>query len=409
MLAATKEDLQKSTTALEVRNKEAERLIAKLSDKTTECGSLDLEKNDLRIEINNLKIALQTKIDEFQKAAGTVAGLQEKLKYTEEKLATQKSELENIGQKFEATFKVLACSILDDKSQKFTEQQENNLKNILQPLKENINTFKQEFENRFNRESEERISLNAQVKMMMDLNRTLSLQANNLTEALRGNVKQQGNWGEMILESILEYSGQQKNMQYFIQEQNHNDDGKGIRPDVIVKYPNNRSIIIDSKVSLLHYERYCATCEMDEQKLHLQQIVSSFKSHIDGLSSKGYHTIKNAMDNIVMFVPVEGAYITAMNADSLLWQYAYSKGILLISPSNLILALKLVKDMWQKDGIDKNAQEIAILAGKIYDKLTGFVDSYESMGKSLQQAVKHYDNGCPRLPPRLLWILRASG
>lgn len=393
LLAAAKEDLQKATNALGSRSKEVERLIGDISDKTAECSSLELDKNDLRVEINKLKLDLQAKVDELQKSTGTVTGLQEKLKYTEEKLETQKTELENIGQKFEANFKVMASSILDDKSQKFTEQQEANLKNILQPLKENIHTFKQEFENRFNRESEERISLNAQVKMMLDLNKTLSQQANNLTEALRGNVKQQGNWGEMILESILEYSGLQKNMQYFIQERNYNDDGKGIQPDVIVKYPNNRSIIIDSKVSLLHYERYCAPCEMEEQKLHLQQIVSSFKSHIDGLASKGYHTIKDAMENIIMFVPVEGAYITAMNADPQLWQYAYGKGILLISPSNLILALKLVKDMWQKDGIDKNAQTIAILAGKIYDKLAGFVDSYESMGKSLQQAVKHYDNG----------------
>jgi DNA recombination protein RmuC len=385
-LNTAKEEGIKLAILYEAKSKEVEKLYADLAERTTEKGNLDLDVMELKLEIHNLKQTLEEKNISLQKANDNISNLNAELRFKQEKLDTQKQELEGLGEKFESTFKVLANSILDDKSQKFTEQQEANLKSILQPLKEHIQNFKQEFDAKFSKESEERISLTTQVKMMMELNNTLSEQANNLTQALRGNVKQQGNWGEMILESILQYSGLQKNIQYFIQERSQNDEGNGIQPDVIVKYPDNRAIVIDSKVSLLHYERFCAATSK-EQEEHLLQLLLSFKSHIDGLTSKAYHTIENVLDNVVMFVPVEGAYITAMNADPELWQYAYKKGILLISPSNLILALKLVKDMWQKDAIDQNAQEIAKRASKMYDKLAGFIDTFEKVGTNVEKAL----------------------
>jgi DNA recombination protein RmuC len=397
LLTSTREDLQKATAALETRGKEVERLIGELSDKTTECGNLELDKNDLRVEVNNLKTDYQNKVEELQKATSTAVGLQEKLKYAQDKLDTQKTEIENIGQKFGAEFRVLASSILDDKSKKFTEHQEANLKSVLQPLKENIAAFKQELENRSHQENNERISLKEQLKLMVEKSETISQQANNLAEALRGSVKKQGNWGEMILERMLEYSGLQKGVHYELQNRSYNDDGKGIQPDATIKLPGQRCIVVDSKVSLAHYDKCCATKDVEEQEQLLKQLVVAVKSHIDGLAPKNYHHVQDALDQVIMFVPMEGAYISAMNTDSQLWQYAFDKGILLISPSNFLLALKLVYDMWQKDGIDKNAQAIAVLAGKIYDKLAGFVDSYESMGKSLQQAVKHYDTAWNQL------------
>lgn len=397
LLAAVKEDLQKATAALDGRGKEVERLIGELADKTTECETLELDKIELKVEINNTKTDLQGKINELQEANATNSGLKEKLLYTEEKLKTQKTEIEKIGESFEATFKALAASILDDKSKKFTEQQEANLKSLLQPLKENISSFKQELENRSRQESNERISLQEQLKLMVQKSDTISQQANNLAEALRGSVKKQGNWGEMILERMLEHSGLQKGVHYELQNKSYNDDGKGIQPDATIKLPGQRCVVVDSKVSLTHYDSCCATKDLEEQERLLQQLVGALRAHIDGLAPKNYHQIQDALDHVIMFVPMEGAYISAMNTDSQLWQYAYSKGILLISPSNFLLALKLVYDMWQKDGIDKNAEAIAVLAGKIYDKLAGFVESYESMGKSLQQAVKHYDNAWNQL------------
>jgi len=306
--------------------------------------------------------------------------------YKQQMLETQQAGIEHIGQKFETQFKVLAGNILEEKAKRFTEQQEQNLKTILDPLKQHINNFKQEFEAKFSNEAKERNSLAGEIKQMMTLNKVLSEQADNLTQALRGNVKQQGNWGEMILESILEYAGLQKNMQYFVQERNRNDEGAAIQPDVIVRYPDNRALVIDSKVSLLHYENYCSSTEKELQGNYLQLMVRSMKAHIDGLSSKAYHDVKDSLDFVIMFVPVEAAYITVMQADTHLWQYAYNKRVLLISPTNLITAMKLVDDMWQRDAINRDAHMIAEKAGKLYDKLVGFVENFDRVGEQINKA-----------------------
>jgi DNA recombination protein RmuC len=307
------------------------------------------------------------------------------LDYKTEKLNQQKNEIENIGNKFENQFKVLANQILEEKKNSFNKDQESSLKAILDPLKENISSFKQEFSAKLKTESDDRISLREQVVHMMTLNQTLSEQANNLTQAFRGSVKHQGNWGEMILESILEYTGMQKDIHYFVQKRSINDEGDTIQPDVLVKYPDNRTIVIDSKVSLIHYENfYKSTDPVLQQQLAL--LVRSIKAHIDGLSGKSYQDVTNSLDFVMMFIPVEAAYITAMQTDPTLWQYAYKKRIILISPTNIITAMKLVNDMWQKDSIDRNAKAIAERAGKLYDKLASFVEEFEKIGIHLERA-----------------------
>jgi DNA recombination protein RmuC len=331
------------------------------------------------------------------KHATETAGLQSELTYKQEKLELQKREIENIGERFETQFKVLANSILEDKAQRFSEQQEHNLKAILDPLREHIKTFKADYEVKQNKESEERISLREQIKYMMELNKTLSDQANNLTQALRGNVKQQGNWGEMILESILQYAGLQKGVQYFLQEQAKNGEGNTIQPDVIVRYPDSRAIVIDSKVSLVHYESFCKAESSDEQSICLHSMIRSVKSHIDGLRSKSYTDVSDALDFVMMFVPVEAAYITAMQGDASLWQYAYDRKILLISPTNLIAAMKLVADMWQRDSINREAHLIADKAGKLYDKLVLFVEDFEKVGNQLNRAQDTWQDAYKKL------------
>ena len=303
-----------------------------------------------------------------------------------DKLETQKQDLEQIGQKFEKEFQLLAGRILEEKTTKFNQLQETSLKTILDPLKNNIKEFKEEFENKLNNEAKEKGSLSQQIKQMMELNQNLSAQADNLTKALSNNVKQQGDWGEEILESILQYTGLQKDMQYFVQESSINEDGETIRPDVIVKYPDGRSLVIDSKVSLLHDTRFCAAQSQEEQELHRNQLLESFKKHIKGLDSRNYQSVTDALDLIMMFVPNEAAYITAMQADTSLWQNAYSRRVVVISPTNLIPAMKLVADMWQRDAINQNAIDIAEKAGKLYDKLVLFIDNFEKIGGQLDKA-----------------------
>ncbi len=308
------------------------------------------------------------------------------IRFKEEQLATQKDQLLDIGKKFEGQFTLLAQKILEEKTLTFNTTQEKNLSILLTPLKENIETFKLAFESKYKSESDDRISLREQIKHMLELNNTLSTQANNLTNALRGQVKQQGNWGEMILESILEYADLQKGIHYFVQERTEGEAGNALQPDIIVRYPDDRSIVIDSKVSLVHFEQYSNATEEQGQKTALNLLLQSVHRHIDGLSGKKYQDAVGALDFVMLFVPVEGAYITIMQAERTLWQYAYKRRVLLISPTNLIAAMKLVYDLWKREGINQNAQEIAGKAVKIYEKLAAFVEDFEKVGLQLEKA-----------------------
>ncbi len=317
--------------------------------------------------------------------------LKETRRADEEKYASQKIEVEKIEENFRASFRNLANEILEERSQKFDDHQKTSLKHILEPLQKEMETFKKDFTDKFNKESTERISLGFHIKNMMDMSNQLSDQANHLTQALRGQVKQQGNWGEAILESILEFAGLQKGVQYFVQESQHNEEGNRIQPDVRVQYPDNRHIIIDSKVSLIHYERFSNADTQEEKEKQLIFLLGSLKSHIQDLSSKNYQDHReNTLDFVMMFIPVEGAFITAMQHDRELWQYAYKKRILLISPTNLIAAMKLVQDFWQKDQNHKNSEEIASKAAGLYDKLVGFVETFEKIGDTLEKVGQSY-------------------
>ncbi|WP_153795917.1 DNA recombination protein RmuC [Foetidibacter luteolus] len=330
-------------------------------------------------------------------AQNDVHRMKAEIRFKEEQLATQQQQFEALGHKFENQFKLLAQNILEEKTKTFNQQQETSLNSLLNPLKENIQQFKTEFEAKYKAESDERISLREQVKHMIELNNTLSAQANNLTNALRGQVKQQGNWGEMILESILEYADLQKGIHYFVQQRAEGEEGQALQPDVIVRYPDERSIVIDAKVSLLHYEQYSAATGEGEQQQALNLLLQSVYRHIDGLSGKNYQDAVSALDFVMLFVPVEGAYITIMQADRQLWQYAYKKRVLLISPTNLIAAMKLVYDLWKREGINQNAHEVAQKAVKIYEKLAAFVEDFEKVGQQLDKASASFKDAQKKL------------
>ncbi|MBN1989097.1 MAG: DNA recombination protein RmuC [Bacteroidales bacterium] len=312
-------------------------------------------------------------------------------KYLKEAIGKQKTDLEDIGNSFKNEFKVLADQILEDKSKRFTEQNQLNLERLLKPLGENISVFQKKVEEVYDKESKERFSLGREVEKLVVLNQRISEEANNLTNALKGQVKQQGNWGEMILESILEKSGLVKGREYFVQESYKDDEGRRFQPDVIVAYPDNRKIVVDSKVSLIAYERYTTAAEPTEQQKALVEHIRSIRSHVEMLSAKNYQDLVGSLDFVMMFVPIEPAFLAAMQADAELWNYAYSRRVLLISPTNLIAALKMIYDLWQRENQNRNAMEIADRGGQLYDKFVGFVENLKAVGENIARTNKSYE------------------
>lgn len=371
----------------EIRSNESSiaELSASLKSKTEaetelkeKCKSFEAKVEELNREIGNLKSA-NSKFEAQNKSL-------------EEKLETQKVEIEELGEKSLKEFENLANKIFEEKTTKFSKSSKENLDQILNPLKENLKDFKKKVEETYDKESKERFSLQDRIKELVELNQQISKDATNLTNALKGQAKTQGNWGEMILESILEHSGLTKDREYVTQESYKDEDGKRKQPDVIVKYPNDRHIIIDSKVSLTAYERFANCEDPDEQQQHLKEHISSIYAHIDNLSSKEYDKIDKSLDFVMLFVPIEPAYMTAIHFDQDLWSYAYKKRVLLISPTNLIAALKMVADIWKREHQNANAVEIANRGEKLYDKFVGFIDDMKDMGKAIEKvSTKHND------------------
>lgn len=276
---------------------------------------------------------------------------------------------------------------------------------ILTPLKTQLVDFKQKVEDTYDKESKERFSLGKEVERLISMTQQVSLEANNLTSALKGNNKMQGNWGEMILESILENTGLTKNREYFLQEFIRDnagnvikdENGKGLQPDVIIVYPDQRKVIIDSKVSLIAWDESVAQADISEQKRLLQEHIKSIRQHIDGLSKKNYPRYASALDYVLLFIPIEPAFLEALKTDVQLWKYAYDKNILLVSPTNLFAVLKIVADLWKVEQQNRNAIEIANKAGSLYDKFAGFIDNFELIGKRLTEAGTIYDNAHKQL------------
>jgi DNA recombination protein RmuC len=324
-----------------------------------------------------------------------------KAKYhaAEEKLETQKQEIESLGNRFRFEFRNLAQSILEEKTEKFTQLNEEKINAILTPLKTQLGEFKQKVEETYDRESKERFSLGKEIEKLVQMSQLVSVEANNLTAALKGNNKTQGNWGEMILESLLEYSGLTRGREYLVQEfirDNAGDvikdeNGHGLQPDITICYPDQRKLIIDSKVSLVAWDQFVSCTESDSQKQCLGEHLRSIRAHIDALSRKNYPKYAQALDYVLMFVPVEPAFLEAVKSDLQLWKYAYDRKILLVSPTNLFAVLKIVADLWKIEQQNQHAIAIADKAGLLYDKLAGFIDNLETVGRKISEAQFAYD------------------
>lgn len=309
----------------------------------------------------------------------------------------QRAEIERIQETAKTEFKNLANEILEEKSRKFTESNKENLDQLLKPLGENLETFKKRVNEVYENEARERFSLNSTIKLMMEQTSKVSQEANNLATALKGQTKTQGDWGEMILERILEDSGLTKDREYFSQYTIKNEHGENQRPDIVLKLPGSQLVIIDSKVSLNAYERMASAQNEEDRKQNLMLHVAALKKHIDTLSQKKYDDLKDSLDFTIMFIPVEPAFLAAVHFDSQLWNYAYHKHIILLSPTNLIAYLKLISDVWKRADQNTNALEIAERGGKLYDKFVSFVENLEKVGKNIDQARNSYNDAYKQL------------
>lgn len=348
------------------------------------------------------KQILQSEKDEL---IARVAKAESRGAFLEEKLLQQKDEMNKIGESFKFEFRNLAQNILEEKTQKFTEVNEEKMKAILDPFKSDLGIFKQKVEETYDKESKERFSLGKEIERLVLMTQQVSTDANNLTSALKGNNKMQGNWGEMILESLLENSGLTKGREYFLQEfiRDHagnilkDEHGAGLQPDVTICYPDQRKIIVDSKVSLVAWDEFVAGQNPDEQQRFLQQHIKSIRAHIDGLSRKNYPKYALALDYVLLFIPIEPAFLEAVKTDILLWKYAYDKKILLVSPTNLFAVLKIIADLWKVEQQNKNAIDIADKAGSLYDKFVSFFDNFETVGRKISEAGNTYETALKQL------------
>lgn len=379
MLFETQKKLVEKSKALQEMNDEAISIKARLENAIETFRKQEADSGSLKTEIAEKNELIRNHYGEIQQLKALNDGLNEKL-------STLRKEIDETRKTFETEFKNMAQVILEEKTQKFTELNKTNLDSILKPLSENIENFKKKVDEAYDKESKERFSLGQNVKELMELNQKISKEANDLTKALKGDSKKQGNWGEMILERILEKSGLQKDREYSIQPTFKDEDGNALRPDVVLTYPDNRTVVIDSKVSLVAYERYASSEDIDEQKAFLKEHIQSLRSHINSLSSKNYGEIVKSLDFTMMFIPIEPAYLEAVREDDDLWQYAYNKRILLISPTHLISALKMIADLWKREFQNRNAEEIAKRGGLLYDKFVGFVENLNKIGKNITQA-----------------------
>lgn len=396
-------DLETSFTALqgEKDNLSNNHITATAQLKSNE-EKLKETENTLRDTQQEQK-SLTTQLSNTKSELATVKAYNSSL---EDKLKTQKQEIEELRKQFKEEFKNLATEILEDKSKRFTELNKNNLEELINPLKTNIKDFKTKVEEVYDKESKQRFSLEEKVKELADLNKVISKEARELTDALKNKPKAQGRWGEIMLENILEKSGLRKNEEFFMEAQLYDKDGKALlselqgkrmRPDALVKYPDERNVIIDSKVSLNAFTRYMSAEEIDTQKSELQQHLTAVKAHITDLSKKGYDDFDKSLDFVMMFIPSESAYIAAMQADPNLWQFAYEKRILLLNPTNLITSLKLIVDLWKREYQNQNAIEIASRGEKLYKKFVGFIENIEKVGDSLTKAEKAYNDAYKQL------------
>jgi len=353
-----------------------------------------------------LKQEQQRLIDELQAERDRLADANRELESTrsfylaeKEKLAEQKLSFEQSQEKLNKDFELIANKILEEKSSKFIEQNRTNLDMILNPLKENIKAFEDKVEKVYKAESDERNTLKGVISLLMDQSKQIQEDANNLTKALKGDSKKQGNWGEVILEKVLERSGLVRDQEYRIQASHTSAEGGRYQPDVVIDLPDDKHLIVDAKVSLVAYERSVSAESDEEREGYVKQHLASIKNHIQELSSKNYQDLYkiNSPDFVLLFVPIESSFSIAVQKDAELFNFAWDRRVVIVSPSTLLATLRTIASMWKQERQNRNVMEIARLSGSMYDKFVGFVSDMENIGKHIKNGQDAYDKAINKL------------
>lgn len=398
--ANKKKDLQNQNTLLQSHVEHVKEQLEKLrstfgqqAEKTEQdfyrrIEQVRKEREEIRLDKERYRIDLERRNAEYQ-------GLKERLE-------KQKEELEGLQNKFQNTFENLAHAILEKESEKFTTLNKENIENLLKPLRERILNFEQKVEHNEKASIKRHAELGEQLRFLNEQNLKISEEAVNLTRALKGNAKIQGNWGEMILERVLEGSGLERGREYSIQEHLVAMDGKRLQPDVVIHLPGDRKMIVDAKVSLTAYERYVNATDEKVKNTFLKAHLSSIEKHVEELSQKNYQRVykRESPNFVLLFIPIEAAFAVASNAQPQLYAKAFERQIILVTPTTLLAVLRTVESMWQNEKQTRNATEIAIQAGRLYDSFVNLTTGFEKVGKQLGTLQNTYDSAMKKLTGR---------
>jgi DNA recombination protein RmuC len=354
--------------------------------------SLLKEKEELNQQIQLFRTENGIQGQQLARAEADFSNLQEKLE-------SQKKEMENLQQKFTTEFENIASKILKQNTEDFSKSNQKGMNEMLLPLKEKIQLFEKKVEDTYEKGLKDQTDLKAELKKLHDLNLKISDEANNLTRALKGDVKKQGNWGEMILERIMERSGLTEGREYIKQESVLSENGQRFQPDVVIHLPDQKHIVVDSKVSLVAYERLVNAENEKDRPAFVKDHLISVRSHIKILSEKHYQHSPNfnSPDFVLLFIPIESSFSIAVQEDQELFTYAWDNKVVIVSPSTLLATLRTIASIWQQENQTRNAIEIARQGGALYDKFVSFISDMESIGRSLDSTRKTYDQAVNKL------------
>ena len=392
------------------------KMLSKAESQSQKSG-LEERVNGLLGQIEQLKNQFQQEKNQFEKAIAQLNLEKENVQKEKEAFAIhlakkendfdnllernkeQKHEVEQLQEKFTKEFENLANKILEEKTNKFTEQNKENMKTILNPLQEKIQLFEKKVDDTHKESIDYHAALRQQILGLREMNEQMSKETINLTKALKGDSKMQGNWGELVLERVLEKSGLEKGREYEVQQSFTNDEGSRILPDVIINLPDGKKMVVDSKVSLTAYERFVNEEDDELKATFLKEHVNSVKRHVDQLSDKNYQDIyeMESPDFVLLFIPIEPAFALALNEDNTLYNKAFEKNIVIVTPSTLLATLRTIDSMWTNQKQQENAIEIARQAGALYDKFEGFVSDLIKIGKKMDEAKVEYGNAMNKL------------
>jgi len=397
--ALLRTELERARSEAEAARQELLRVSASEAQKHQHVASLTERVGELDAQAREAAAQLEARNAALQAAHAELAQVRTRADADRESLHAQVKLLQDARASLTDQFKTMASEILEEKSRRFAEQNQQTLGTLLDPLRTQLNEFKGKVEEVYVQEGKERFALAEQVKQLMALNKTLSNDANNLTKALKGSAKTQGNWGELILERLLEASGLEKGRIYHVQVSQRDAEGNLLQPDVVIDLPQERKLVVDAKVSLVAYDRY-ASAEADDDRTHaVRQHLDSVRAHIKGLSAKNYHALYGvkSLDMVVMFVPIEPAFMLAVTSDEALFMEAWQRNVLLVSPSTLLFVVRTIAHLWRQEAQTRNAQDIAKRGAELFDKLSAFVGDLQKVGSKLKDAQSAYDEAEKKL------------